>query len=212
VPFAIVIVLAVWLWTNAEALDPYAPIASRVPPLHVQVVSYDWKWLFIYLKLKIASMGELAFPFDRPLALKLTSNTVMQSFFIPSLGSQIYTMAGMVTKLHLEAEAPGNFRGENIQYNGRRLLYAEIHRAGDDAGGFQGLDGSDRRQRRAALRQGVSRHRAEKHRGRHRQGAGGPRVTAMLAARGTGGAVRHGRTGGDGGAHGLFQGNLPKER
>ncbi|MFZ0607059.1 MAG: cytochrome ubiquinol oxidase subunit II [Xanthobacteraceae bacterium] len=118
VPFAIVIVLAVWLWTNAKALDPYAPLVSTAPPLRVQVVSYDWKWLFIYPELKIASMGELAFPFDRSLALKLTSDTVMQSFFIPSLGSQIYTMAGMVTKLHLEAKAPGSFRGENTQYNG----------------------------------------------------------------------------------------------
>jgi cytochrome o ubiquinol oxidase subunit II len=118
VPFAIVILLAIWLWKDSEALDPYAPIVSQAAPLRVQVVSYDWKWLFIYPDLKIASMGELAFPADRPLALQLTSDTVMQSFFIPSLGSQIYTMAGMVTRLHLEASAPGAFRGENTQYNG----------------------------------------------------------------------------------------------
>ena len=118
VPFAIVIVLAAWLWSDSEALDPYAPIASKETPLQVQVVSYDWKWLFIYPDLHIASMGELAFPADRPLSLQLTSDTVMQSFFIPSLGSQIYTMAGMVTRLHLQASEPGAFRGENTQYNG----------------------------------------------------------------------------------------------
>lgn len=118
IPFALVIVLAVWLWQGALALDPYAPLASAEPPLQVEVIGYDWKWLFIYPQLKIASIGEFAFPSDRPLAIDLTSNTVMQSFFIPALGSQIYAMAGMTTHLHLQASGPGSFRGENTQYNG----------------------------------------------------------------------------------------------
>lgn len=118
IPFGIVIVLAVLLWRGTEALDPYAPLSSSQPPLQVQVVGYDWKWLFIYPGSGIASIGQFAFPADRPVALKLTSNTVMQSFFIPALGSQIYAMAGMVTQLHLQANTAGSFRGENTQYNG----------------------------------------------------------------------------------------------
>jgi len=119
VPVAIVVVLAVWLWQNTRQLDPYAPLASASgPPLRVDVVGYDWKWLFIYPQFNIASIGEFAFPADRPLAIVLTSDTVMQSFFIPALGSQIYAMPGMVTKLHLLANSPGSFRGENTQYNG----------------------------------------------------------------------------------------------
>jgi cytochrome o ubiquinol oxidase subunit II len=119
VPIAIVVVLAVWLWENTEKLDPYKPLASAAdPPLRVKVVGYDWKWLFIYPQFNIASIGEFAFPAGRPLDILLTSDTVMQSFFIPALGSQIYAMAGMVTKLHLLANAPGSFRGENTQFNG----------------------------------------------------------------------------------------------
>ena len=118
IPVGIVVVLAVWLWTGALALDPYAPLSSGKPPMRVEVVGYDWKWLFIYPDLGIASIGQLAFPANQPLAMKLTSDTVMQSFFLSALGSQIYTMAGMVTQLHLQADAPGNFRGENTQYNG----------------------------------------------------------------------------------------------
>jgi cytochrome o ubiquinol oxidase subunit II len=119
VPIAIVVVLAVWLWENTEKLDPYKPLASAAsPPLRVEVIGYDWKWLFIYPQFNIASIGEFAFPAGRPLDILLTSDTVMQSFFIPALGSQIYAMAGMVTKLHLLANAPGSFRGENTQFNG----------------------------------------------------------------------------------------------
>ncbi len=118
VPFGIVIVLAIWLWRGTHALDPYAPISAGEEALPVEVVGYDWKWLFIYPTLGVASLGEFAIPEDRPVAIKLTSDTVMQSFFIPSLGSQIYAMAGMVTQLHLKADGAGRYLGENTQYNG----------------------------------------------------------------------------------------------
>jgi cytochrome o ubiquinol oxidase subunit II len=119
VPIFVVIVLGLWLHQNTTELDPYAPLTSGAgPPLGVEVVGYDWKWLFIYPQFNIASIGEFAFPADRPLDISLTSDTVMQSFLIPALGSQIYAMPGMVTKLHLLANGPGSFRGENTQFNG----------------------------------------------------------------------------------------------
>jgi len=117
VPFAIVIGLAVWLTQSTVALDPYRQISAD-KPVRVEVIGYDWKWLFIYPDSGIASIGLLAFPVDRPLSLHLTSDTVMQSFFIPALGSQIYAMGGMVTHLNLAGSAPGRFLGENTQYNG----------------------------------------------------------------------------------------------
>lgn len=117
-PLAIVVVLAVWLWQNTHALDPYAPLPSAGPPVRVEVVGYDWKWLFIYPGLGVASMGEMAFPAGRPVSLQLTSDTVVQSLLIPALGSQIYAMPGRVTRLHLQASAPGLFAGENQQFDG----------------------------------------------------------------------------------------------
>ena len=119
VPIAIAIALAVLLLRSTPALDPYHALPSERPALRVQVIGYDWKWLFVYPDLGIASVGELAFPAGQPLALELTSASVMQSFWIAPLGSQIYAMGGMVTKLHLQADQPGRFAGENTQYNGQ---------------------------------------------------------------------------------------------
>lgn len=116
-PFAIVIILAIWLVKGTSSLDPYKPLSVH-KPLHVQVIGYDWKWLFIYPKYGVASVGQLAFPANRQLSLSITSDTVMQSFFIPALGSQVYAMGGSVTHLHLAAHGPGQFLGENTQYNG----------------------------------------------------------------------------------------------
>ena len=118
VPIAIIIVLSSQLWHSTKTLDPYLPIESDVPALQIQVVGLDWKWLFIYPEYGVATVGELAFPVDRPVSMVLTSDTVMQSFLISALAGQIYVMPGMQTKLHVKADAPGIFEGENTQFNG----------------------------------------------------------------------------------------------
>ena len=117
-PVIIVIVLAFFVWRDTHRLDPYKPLASDQAPLQVQVIGYDWKWLFIYPDQGIASIGTLALPTGRPVTLHMTSATVMQSLFIPALGSQIYAMGGMVSQLNLEASKPGKSLGENTMYNG----------------------------------------------------------------------------------------------
>ncbi len=117
-PMVIVGLLGALLWGSTHALDPYRPLPSSRPALRVQVIGYDWKWLFIYPEQGVASIGEMAMPAGRPVAMQLTSATVMQSLLIPALGSQIYAMGGMVTQLHLQADKPGRFMGENTMYNG----------------------------------------------------------------------------------------------
>ena len=117
-PTVIVMVLGVFLWNFTHALDPYKPLASERPALRVQAVALDWKWLFIYPDEGIATINQLVFPADRPVHLYLTSGTVMQSLLLPQLAGQIYAMAGMTTELNIAADAPGTFRGENVQYNG----------------------------------------------------------------------------------------------
>jgi cytochrome o ubiquinol oxidase subunit II len=118
VPALIVIALGVVLWSYTHKLDPYKRIDSALPPLEVEVVAQDWKWLFIYPAQEIAAVNQLVFPSRKPLSLRITSDTVMNSFFIPALGGQIYAMAGMQTRLHLLADAPGKFTGRNTQYSG----------------------------------------------------------------------------------------------
>ncbi|MGH8234482.1 MAG: cytochrome o ubiquinol oxidase subunit II [Rhodanobacteraceae bacterium] len=117
-PIVIVAVLAFFVWRDSHKLDPYKPLASNQPALRVQVIGYDWKWLFIYPDQGIATIGTMALPVGRSVSMHLTSATVMQSFFIPALGSQIYAMGGMVTQLNLQAAKPGSSLGENTMYNG----------------------------------------------------------------------------------------------
>jgi cytochrome o ubiquinol oxidase subunit 2 len=118
VPALIVIAVGVLVWRSTHKLDPYREIASDQPPLDVQVVAEDWKWLFIYPEQGIAAVNQLAIPVGRPISLRITSDTVMNSFYVPALAGQIYAMAGMQTRLQILADTAGRFVGRNTQYSG----------------------------------------------------------------------------------------------
>lgn len=118
IPIAIIAVLSYLTWTRTIKLDPYKPIEGQEQSLRVEVVSMDWNYLFIYPDYNIASVNELVIPSNTPLSFRLTSSTVMTSFFIPQLGSQVYAMAGMQTWLHLLAEDTGTYRGQNMEFSG----------------------------------------------------------------------------------------------
>lgn len=117
-PLAIVAVLGGYVFGPEARLDPYRRLPVEGPVLHIDVVALNWKWLFIYPEQGIASVGAVALPVGRNVEFDLTSDSTMQSFLIPALGSQIYAMAGMVTRLNLEASSVGDFMGENTQFNG----------------------------------------------------------------------------------------------
>ena len=118
VPILIIIALGVITYKSTHALDPYRPIESDVKPITIEVVAMDWKWLFIYPEQGIATVNKIVFPANTPINFRVTSDTVMNSFFIPGLGGQIYAMAGMQTKLHLIANKNAELDGISANYSG----------------------------------------------------------------------------------------------
>jgi cytochrome o ubiquinol oxidase subunit 2 len=118
IPVLIVILLGGVIWISSHQLDPRAPIPAKGDPLRVEVVALDWKWLFIYPDQGIAAVNQLVLPVGTPVEFRLTSATVMNSFFIPQLGSQIYTMGGMTTHLNLLADHPGEYPGFSAMFSG----------------------------------------------------------------------------------------------
>jgi len=117
-PLLIILFLSGLIWVGSHRLDPFRPIVSSNEPLEVQVVSLDWKWLFIYPERQVATVNELVLPIGAPVHFSLTSATVMNSFFVPQLGSMIATMPGMVTQLYLKADHIGDLWGLSTQFSG----------------------------------------------------------------------------------------------
>ncbi|MFV8459598.1 ubiquinol oxidase subunit II [Vibrio campbellii] len=118
IPIIIIAILATITWRSTHELEPSKPLESDVQPMVIEVVSLDWKWLFIYPEQHIATINYVAFPKDVPVTFRLTSDNIMNAFFIPRLGSQIYAMPGMVTKLNLIANHEGDFKGFASNYSG----------------------------------------------------------------------------------------------
>ena len=119
IPSAIILVLSVVTWDSSHTLDPYKPLASSVKPMTIQVVALDWKWLFIYPAQHIATVNLVEFPKNTPIDFEITSDTVMNSFWVPALGGQIYAMPGMSTQLHLMADQAGSFTGMSANISGK---------------------------------------------------------------------------------------------
>lgn len=126
-PLAIIVALGALTWVSTHLLDPYRPlsrlsaerpISSASPPLHIQVVALDWKWLFFYPDYGVATLNELAAPVDTPIDFKITSSHQMNSFFVPAIAGQIYAMPGMETPLHAVINKPGVFDGFSANYAG----------------------------------------------------------------------------------------------
>jgi cytochrome o ubiquinol oxidase subunit II len=118
IPALVILFLGGIAWIGSHELDPPKPLASATSPLEVEVVSLDWRWLFIYPNERIATVNRLVVPTGVPVHFRLTSSSVMNSFFIPQLGSQIYTMAGMTTQLNLQADQAGSYPGLSAQFSG----------------------------------------------------------------------------------------------
>lgn len=127
VPLLIIIALGLITWISTHKLDPYRPLdridvnkplAADHKPLTVQVVSLDWKWLFIYPEQGVASVNELVTPIDTPIRFHITSADMMNSFYIPALAGQIYSMPGMQTTLNAVINDPGEYQGFSANYSG----------------------------------------------------------------------------------------------
>jgi cytochrome o ubiquinol oxidase subunit 2 len=140
-PLLIVICLGAVTWTGTHLLDPYRPIGriskgkpvpANTKPLEVQVVALDWKWLFIYPEYGFATVNELAAPVDRPIQFRLTSSTVMNAFYVPTLAGMIYTMPSMETKLHAVINKTGDYEGFSSNYSGAGFSHMRFR--------FHGLD------------------------------------------------------------------------
>ncbi|NJM32898.1 MAG: ubiquinol oxidase subunit II [Limnobacter sp.] len=145
-PLLIIIVLGLVTWVSTHKLDPYRPLSrltegvalhKEADYLEVQVSALDWKWLFIYPEYGIATVNELVTPANKPIRFKITSATVMNSFFIPALAGQIYAMPGMETTLHAVINEPGEYTGFSANYSGAGFSHMRFAYRGVSAEDFQ---------------------------------------------------------------------------
>lgn len=127
IPIFIVIFLASLSYKSTNLLDPKKSLPGNNSKILVEAISLDWRWLFIYPQYKIATINEIFLPKNTEINIHITSNSIMNSFFIPDLGGQIYAMAGMKTKLNLIANRTGVYKGISSNYSGKGFSNMKFH-------------------------------------------------------------------------------------
>ncbi|MBV8854500.1 MAG: ubiquinol oxidase subunit II [Sinobacteraceae bacterium] len=118
IPILTILFIGGVIWIGSYRVDPFRPLSSKTAPLEVQVVSLDWKWLFIYPQQGVATINQLVMPAAKPVHFSIVSASVFNVFFVPRLGSMIYAMPGMVSQLSLQADHPGQLWGTSAQFSG----------------------------------------------------------------------------------------------
>jgi cytochrome o ubiquinol oxidase subunit 2 len=137
-PLLIIIALGALTWSSTHLLDPFRPLPARNdrPPLVVQVVSLDWKWLFIYPEQGVATVNELAVPVDRPVRFDITSSNMFNTFYAPTMAGMIYAMPGMRSQLHAIIDRPVDSEGYSANYSGSGFSYMRFRFLGIDEAAF----------------------------------------------------------------------------
>lgn len=138
-PLLIIIALGAITWSSTHLLDPFRPLPASEEgqqPLVVQVVSLDWKWLFIYPEQGIATVNELAVPVDRPVRFDITSSNMMNTFYAPTMAGMIYAMPGMRSQLHAIVNRPVDSQGYSANYSGPGFSYMRFRFVAMDDAGF----------------------------------------------------------------------------
>ena len=118
IPILTIMFIGGVIWIGSQQLEPSRPLPSRTPPLEVQVVSLDWKWLFIYPREGVATVNELVVPAGTPVRFSVTSGSVFNAFFVHQMGSMIYAMPGMVSRVNLQADRPAVLLGQSAHFSG----------------------------------------------------------------------------------------------
>ena len=151
IPILTIMLLGGITWIGSHHLEPSKPLVSSKPPLKVQVVSLDWKWLFIYPDQGVATVNQLVVPAGTPVSFRLTSATVWNVFFVPQMGTMIYTMPRMTTRLNLQADRQGVFNGLSAHFSGDGFPGMQFKVAFVPAAAIRGL-GADARAAAAGAR------------------------------------------------------------
>lgn len=137
-PLLIIIALGALTWSSTHLLDPFRPLPARQGerPLVVQVVSLDWKWLFIYPEENIATVNELVLPANRQVRFDITSTNMMNTFYVPTLAGMIYAMPGMKSQLHAVLDRTVESHGFSANYSGAGFSHMRFRFEGVDEAGF----------------------------------------------------------------------------
>jgi len=94
----------------------------------IQAVGQQWVWNFQYPseskyalsdgKTYLSQQAELHIPAGQKIKIELSSKDVIHSFYVPKLGGQKDAVPGRATEMWIQADRPGTYAGQCIEFCG----------------------------------------------------------------------------------------------
>lgn len=129
IAFPVIVLSALLIYTFIAASRMVQ--APDPPAVRIEVIGELWWWRVKYLDVEgktiLETANEIRIPAGQPVDLRLVSNNVIHSFWVPNLAGKIDMIPGHVNQLHIQADAPGVFRGQCAEYCGAQHARMAFH-------------------------------------------------------------------------------------
>jgi cytochrome c oxidase subunit 2 len=104
--------------------------AVRMPPraaeLTIDVIGHRWWWEVRYPGQAIVTADEIHIPVGRPVRVRLTSDDVIHSFWVPQIGGKTDLIPGQLNEAWVQADQPGTYYGKCGEYCGRQHAHMSL--------------------------------------------------------------------------------------
>ncbi|MCH5583694.1 cytochrome aa3 quinol oxidase subunit II [Shimazuella sp. AN120528] len=123
----VVIIIALSIPTVKSTFKLEKSPSPNQKPITIQVTSANWKWIFKYPEQGIETVNYVNIPANVPVRFQLNAVGPMNSFWVPELGGQEYTMPGMTMYLWLEADKAGTYIGRSANFSGKDFTHMQFN-------------------------------------------------------------------------------------
>lgn len=110
-------VFALTIRTMASSSPKLAPTAEG---MQINVIGHQWWWEIQYPDQKVVTASELHIPTGKVVNVKLTSDNVIHSFWVPQLMGKTDTVPGHTNASWLYTETPGLYHGQCAEFCGEQ--------------------------------------------------------------------------------------------
>jgi cytochrome c oxidase subunit 2 len=112
---AIILSLTLFFTLRSHIALAYPPTP---PALTIEVIGHMWWWEVRYPDHEVTTANEIYIPAGQPVNIRLTTNDVIHSFWVPELNGKIDMIPGKTNSLWLQAAEPGIYRGLCTEFCG----------------------------------------------------------------------------------------------
>src|SRR3954452_22727836 len=119
---ALATVLTVVALTAVSFFSQRKLLAHEKPAITIKVTGLQWWWDVRYETDSpdqiVTTANEIYVPVGKPVAVKLSANDVIHSFWVPSLMGKLDLIPGQENELQFTASRPGVYRGQCAEFCG----------------------------------------------------------------------------------------------